>query len=111
MNKFLELISAGKEKIYEQRAKSLARQAEGEQKKLINNLESKLEEKNLQICDLTDLGPESNTSLRPGKPGWSAAEWVDQLQTAKCEKKEIEEQLKIAKETYKEYFSEAKENK
>lgn len=108
MNKFIQLISEGADKILQRRAEAVATAAEIAQQSLVNKL--KLEKSNLElkITNLTDLAPDSKDSLRPCDSKWNANTWVTDLQKAKQDLYNVTIQLKIAEDTYKEYFSEIK---
>lgn len=108
MNKFIQLISEGADKTLQRRAEAVATAAEIAQQSLVNKL--KLEKSNLElkITNLTDLAPDSKDSLRPCDSKWNANTWVTDLQKAKQDLYNITIQLKIAEDTYKEYFSEIK---
>lgn len=108
MNKFIQLISEGADKTLQRRAEAVATAAEIAQQSLVNKL--KLEKSNLElkITNLTDLAPDSKDSLRPCDSKWNANTWVTDLQKAKQDLYNVTIQLKIAEDTYKEYFSEIK---
>ena len=106
MNKFTKLIANNGSETLKRRAKTIAQTAEIAQQNLVNALKTKSSELELKIANLTDLAPESTESLRPGTKDWSPMEWAQQLQEAKQEKYFNEIQLKIAEETYDEFFME-----
>ena len=106
MNKFTTLISSNSSETLKRRAATIAQNAEVAQQNLLNNLKQKKIEIDLKIADLTDLAPDSTESLRPGNKDWDAKVWVAELQQAKQDKYSIEIQLKLAQETYDEYFTE-----
>jgi hypothetical protein len=109
MNKFMQLISSNGNETLNRRASSIATTAEIKQQNLVNSLKSKREELKLDIANLTDLAPDSTDSLRPGSKDWNPETWVEQLQSKKEELYSIEISLKIAQETYDEYFREKSE--
>ncbi len=106
MNKFTELISNNSSSTLARRAGSISTAAEIAQQNIVNQLKQKKSEIELQIINLTDLAPESSDSLRPGDKNWDAKEWAVQLQEAKQTLYNINIQLKLAEETYDEYFTE-----
>ena len=59
----------------------------------------------LKIANLTDLAPETTDSLRPGSKDWDPAIWAKSLQEAKQKLYSTDIQLKLAQETYDEYFT------
>ena len=109
MNRFTQIISNNGDSALKRRAESVATAAEIAQQSLVNKL--KLEKSNLElkIINLTDLAPESKDSLRPCDSNWNANEWVTSLQKAKQDLYNVNIQLKIAEDTYSEYFKESAE--
>lgn len=110
MNKFLTIVSNNGNETLIKRAEAISTAAEIAQQNLVNALKQKKVELDLKIESLTDLAPDSKESLRPASKDWDAAKWADQLQTAKQELYFLEIQLKIATETYDEYFKEKENN-
>ena len=108
MNKFQKLISSEGDKTLLRRAGSLATSAEIAQQNLVNELKQQKVSLELKITSLTDLAPESRDSLRPGDKDWDAKQWVKDLQDTKQALYMLEIQLKLAQETYDEYFKEIK---
>ena len=106
MKKFQELISDNTNASLQRRATQVATSAEIAQQNLVNALRQEKTNVELKIAALTDLAPDSTESLRPGSKDWDAVEWVKSLQNAKQELYQIEIQLKLAKETFDEYFTE-----
>ena len=110
MNKFTSLISSNGNETLKRRASIIAQNAEVAQQNLVNELKQKKTELELRIADLTDLAPESTESLRPGTKDWDAKKWVKDLQQAKQDKYMNDIQLKLAEETFNEYFKESSQN-
>lgn len=106
MKKFQKLISLNTNEALVRRAESITTGAEIAQQNLVNSLKQQKIEIELKIANLTDLAPENTTSLRPGGKDWDAVLWVTDLQKAKQDLYTIEIQLKLAQETYDEYFTE-----
>lgn len=106
MKKFQELISDNTSASLQRRAAQIATSAEIAQQNLVNALKQEKTNVELKIVALTDLAPDSTDSLRPGSKDWDAVEWVKKLQNAKQELYQINIQLKLAQETFDEYFSE-----
>lgn len=104
MGKFLELISDNTNATLKKRADSLNTAAEIAQKNIINSLKQQRSELELKIADLTDFAPESSESLRPGNKNWNAKNWAEELQKTKEQIWQLDVSLKIANETYKEFF-------
>lgn len=98
MNKFTKLIG-------DNSSKTLQRRAEIAQQNVVNTLKQVKCELEMKIARLTDFAPETSDSLRPGDKDWDAANWANDLQKAKQDLYFTNIQLKIAEDTYKEYFT------
>jgi hypothetical protein len=107
MNKFQSLISTGNE-VLSRRAGNLATTAEIAQQTLINNLKVEKAQLEAKLMNLTDLAPESSVSLRPGAEGWNATTWAAELQSVKEKLYSVSIKIKLAEETFNEYFTEIK---
>lgn len=107
MGKFLEMMSQNDSKTLQARAAVINTQAELHQKNLINALKQKKAEVELKIQSLTDFAPDTTQSLRPGTANWNPKQWVTELQNAKVTLAEIELQLKIAQDTWEDFFGDA----
>lgn len=111
MKKFQEIISDNTNASLKRRAAQISTSAEIAQQNLVNALKQEKTNIELKIAGLTDLAPDSTDSLRPGSKDWDAVKWVKDLQTAKQELYQIDIQLKLAEETFNEYFTDADTNK
>ena len=109
MNKFTRLISDNNSSTLTRRAGSIATAAQIAQQNIVNQLKQRKCELELKIANLTDLAPESTDSLRPGDKDWDAKKWAIELQETKQELYDLNVQLDIAEETYKEYFEDDRE--
>lgn len=109
MNKFTRLISDNNSSTLARRAGSIATAAQIAQQNIVNQLKQRKCELELKIANLTDLAPESTDSLRPGDKDWDAKKWAIELQETKQELYDLDVQLTIAEETYKEYFEDDRE--
>lgn len=105
-NKFTNLIAANPDQTLQRRAAAIATSAEIAQQNIVNALKQKKTDLELKITNLTDFAPESKDSLRPGSKDWDAKQWALDLQDAKQDLYYVNIQLKIAQETYDEYFKE-----
>jgi hypothetical protein len=108
MNKFQKLIADTSSATLQRRAGGIATQAEIAQQTIVNQLKSKVTELELKVENLTDFAPSTTESLRPGNDGWDLSNWAVELQRTKWDLHLAEEQLKIAQDTYNEYFTEEK---
>lgn len=105
MSKFLDLISDNSNATLKRRANSIAQNAEIAQQNIVNSLKQQRSALELRIADLTDFAPDSTDSLRPGNKDWNAEEWAKSLQEAYEELYSVNISLKIAENTYNEYFN------
>ena len=106
MNKFQKLIADSSSNTLKSRAGSISTQAEIAQQTIVNQLKSKVSELELKVENLTDFAPNSTYSLRPGTENWNPSEWATELQRTKWELYLAKQQLRLAEETYSEYFKE-----
>lgn len=104
MTKFLKMMSQNDSRALRQRAESINTQAAIAQKNLINQLTDKKVSLELKVQNLTDFAPETTQSLRPSTGDWNPSEWVKKLQDAKVALYEVQINLTIAEDTYKEFF-------
>lgn len=107
MNKFTRLINSNGNEVLTRRAESIASDAEIAQQNLVNAYKQKINQLTRKIADLTDLAPDTTESLRPGGRDWSASTWALELQNAKQDLYTAQISLKLAEETYNEYFVDA----
>lgn len=104
MSKFLDLISDNSNATLKRRANSIAQNAQIAQQNIVNCLKQQKAELELQFADLTDFAPDTTDSLRPGNKDWDAKAWALKLQEVKERLYETQISLKLAEETYNEYF-------
>lgn len=109
MNKFTKLISDNSSSTLARRASSISTAAQVAQQNIINRLVQEKCGLELKVANLTDFAPESSDSLRPGDKNWDAKKWAIELQETKQALYDLDIQLKIAEETYKEYFEDGEE--
>ena len=107
MNKFIKLINSNGNEVLTRRAESIASDAEIAQQNLVNTYKQKINQLTRKIADLTDLAPDTMDSLRPGGKDWCAQNWAIELQNAKQDLYTTQISLKLAEETYNEYFTDA----
>ena len=108
MNKFEEIVGNNSNAVLARRATHLADTAKLSQESLMNTLKTKKAELEGRIINLTDLAPTSKDSLAPGVEGFNAKNWVEELQNLKLVLYDLEVSIKLANETYNEYFSDIK---
>ena len=108
MNKFESIVGNNSNAVLARRAGNLAKTARLSQQSLVNTLEAKKAEIEGKIINLTDLAPTSKDSLAPGVTDFDAKEWVEKLQSLKLEMYDLDISIKMAKETFAEYFEDKK---
>ena len=105
-NKFIKLISDNGSGTLIRRAETISTAAEVAQQNIVNQLKQQKSQLEMKVINLTDFAPETTDSLRPGDKDWDAAKWAKELQETKEQLYDINIQLKIAEETYNEFFKE-----
>ena len=108
MNKFEEIVGNNSNAVLARRATHLADTAKLSQESLMNTLKTKKAELEGKIINLTDLAPTSKDSLAPGVADFNAKNWVEELQNLKLKLYDLEVSIKLANETYSEYFVDKK---
>lgn len=105
-NKFIKLISDNGSSTLVRRAETISTAAEVAQQNIVNQLKQEKSRLEMRIINLTDFAPETTDSLRPGDKDWDATKWAKELQETKEELYDVKIQLKIAEDTYNEFFKE-----
>lgn len=108
MNKFESIVGNNSNAVLARRAGNLAKTARLSQQSLVNTLEAKKADVEGKIINLTDLAPTSRDSLAPGVQDFNAKQWVEKLQALKLEMYDLDISIKMAKETFAEYFEDKK---
>jgi hypothetical protein len=103
-NKFAQLISNNGDNVLQSRADKLATTAEIAQQTLINNLKNKKANLELKLIQLTDLAPTNKMDLTPNSENWDPNTWVSEVQNVKQELYQLNIQLQLAEDTFKEFF-------
>ena len=104
MNKFVEMISANGGDVLKRRATAIGTGAQIAQETIVNDLKNRISNLELKLIDLTDLAPETSDSLRPGSKPFDPNRWATEVQNTKQDLYQLKIQLKLAEETYNEYF-------
>ena len=104
MGKFFKLMSQNDSNALKARAQQIDTQARIAQEEIIHKLKIEKTNVEMQIQGLTDFAPDTTDSLRPGVKGWNPNKWAADLQNAKTRLYEIGVELKIAEETFEEFF-------
>ena len=104
MGKFLQMMSQNDSKALVARAGQINVQAKIAQQNIVQKLKNDIAEVEIEIQNLTDFAPDTTQSLRPGVKGWNPAKWASELQEAKTRLYELNVELKIAENTFKEFF-------
>ena len=103
-NKFIATVSASDAKIKLTRATNLGELASIETSALIQNLRREKLQLENKIANMSDLSPETTTSLRPGGEDFDAATWIKELHSATMELKLKNIELTTAEDIYNEWF-------
>lgn len=106
-NKFAQTLTATDKSIKEARAKIVAEQAEIEAATKLQELKKEKLQLQSKIDQLTDLGPETNDSLRPASKTFDAAKWVKDLHTVKMQLKLKQIEFDEMKLIYDEWFGDS----
>ncbi len=106
MGKFLNTMCQQDSNALKNRAKQLDTQFRIAQKSIISSLEDKIAKTEIKIQDLTDFAPETTDSLRPGGKLIAPSDWAKQMQENQVLLFDLKRNLKIAQNTFKEYFGE-----
>jgi len=109
MNKFQTLMADNSSATLKRRAGSIATKADIAAQTVVNELKNHVSSLELKIDQLVDFAPDSTDSLTIGAKDWNPDQWARELQKTKWELYLAKEQLKIAEETYKEYFTNTEE--
>lgn len=107
VNKFTRSISNGSTALSD-RALLVGKAAKLAQEDLVRRLDSDVNTMELEMIKLCDVSPENTQDTKPrGLAAENPAEWVNQLHSLKVNIALKKEELKIAKETLKEWFDES----
>ena len=107
MNKFEKLISANSDATLQRRAGIISNESKMAQEDIIATIKRALNQEELKLMGLTDFAPTETTSLQPGNfAQGGASEWAQELQKCKENIYNLKIKLKIAEETYNEFFTE-----
>ena len=106
MNKFAKQLAKSNKSIKDDRAIALAKKATFAQEEILRDFEVQEIELEEKLETLQDLSPENSLSLLPTKGTFDAKEWVKQVHTVKMELEDLKINIKVAKETLKEWFTE-----
>ena len=101
---FFKTLVASNQNIRESRATIVNEDVAAEQEALVRALQSEVRAIQRELLKLTDLGKDSEISLKVVKDNFNAANWVAQVQSAKYNLLKKEEQLDIALDTAFEWF-------
>lgn len=110
MNKLLKNLSNVDNQLLVKRAESINTRAKMTYESLINKIKLEIEEKKLKLQDLTDMGPDSTTSLNPASASWNPSNWVNEIQKYKLDIYDLQIQLKLAMESFLDLFGDDEKN-
>lgn len=107
MNKFEKLISANGDSTLKRRASIISNESKIAQEDIVATIKRAINQEELKLMSLTDFAPTQTTSLQPGNfAQGGASEWAQELQKCKENLYNLKIKLKLAQETYEEYFTE-----
>lgn len=107
MNKFEKLISANGDSTLKRCASIISNEAKMTQEDIVATIKRAINQEELKLMSLTDFAPTQTTSLQPGNfAQGGASEWAQELQKCKENLYNLKIKLKLAQETYEEYFTE-----
>lgn len=109
MNKFEQLLSDNSNTALQRRASVISETAQIAQQNLVNQIKQEKSRLELKLAGLTDFSPETTDSLRPGTKDWNPEKWVQEVQSTKEELYQIKISLKMAEDTYNEFFTVAED--
>ncbi len=89
-----------------QRAGILLKNTHSAQVALIQEIQGRIDKKDEEELNLTDLSPENTYDLKPGGANFDSKTWSAKLQDISVEKLEIEVELIAAKRNYKKWYGE-----
>ena len=105
INKFLSNLTKDNKSLKESRATMLATQAQRAKKKIVDNLQDELEQKEYSLERLNDLSPSNTTSLKY-RDDFDPEKWANDTFGLEKEINIIGLELTIAKKSYDENFGE-----
>ena len=103
-NVFQQMLEKSHKEIRGQRAQLLAKDAERKMRKVVESKEEKVEDLEMKVLNLSDLSPDSTTTLKVTKEGFDAKSWSEQLIAAEVNLTIAKQELSIAQNTYKKFF-------
>ena len=108
MKKFELVLGRNGDAVMKDRASNVTKLAEMAQTAMVNGLEKRKIELEMEKTALLDMSPDNRYSLKPGQD-FKADSWVNDYQRVTIELLNIEIELKAAKQTSEELFSDGPE--
>lgn len=109
MKKFELVLSRKGDDILAQRAGAITKLAEMAQEALVNNLEKEKIEIEMKKQEMLDMSPDNRYSLTVGE-NFKATDWTQEYQRLSLQLINLEIELKVAKETSADLFTEKAED-
>lgn len=106
MNKFQKMIITSNSKIKEFRGNIIATKVERSHKKVVDKLKDEVLDLQDKLNSLSDIYPDSELTLRVTSKDFNPDTWAAELQEVKLALALKEQELELAEETTKEFFSE-----
>lgn len=98
----------GGDDVIKARAESVSKLAEMSQEALVNGLEKKKIELEMKKQEMLDMNPDNRYSLKVGE-NFQADRWTSEYQTLSLDLINVEIELKVAKQTSDDLFTEKSE--
>lgn len=108
-SKFNKSIAAGSNEALKRRSEKVAQSTYLAAKAKLNALEMKLDQKNTEIDNHTDIGPDNSMSTRPVNENFDGTKWIEKLFELKLEAEELKIQKAIMDGIINEWFDEETE--
>lgn len=103
---FKQMLSETGNALLVKRADQIAQIVEMEQQSLVNNLKKEKFGLENELASLTDLSVRTSDSLTLASKSFNPSEFVSQVQNLKVKLRNKEIELKLAQDTYDEWFKE-----
>lgn len=106
---FLKNLTLSNAQIKEARAKVICEDAKDAQEEIVRVIKREKRELDSKLLSLTDMYPDSELSLRVVKTDFNAKTLFSEIQKCKIEREMKAVELRLAEETYQEWFGNVEE--
>ncbi len=108
-NKFAQNLAKSNESIKEARAAMIAEDASAAQEQILLKLKQEKRDMERELMSLSDMYPDSELSLKVTKSEFNPQAWVKRVQDLKVSILNKSVEVKLAQDTYDEWFKEVGE--